>query len=252
MSFLQSFDFTQIQWIWVIIAAFVIGFSKTGIGGIAMLLIPIMALYFGGKESTGILLPMLILGDIFAVKYYNRHANWRVVGKMLPWALIGIVTGVFVGSYVNDQQFKIMIAISIVICLFILVYTEIKGEAVKVPEKVWVYVITGIACGFASMIGNAAGPIFSIYLLAMGYRKNDFMGTTAWFFFIINVTKLPFQIFFWHNVSLHLTLLVIILIPLITTGAILGVYVIKRVKEKAFRYIILAMTVVAAIKLIIP
>lgn len=251
MELLRSFDLTTWEWTWVIIAAFLVGFSKTGISGIMMLVIPVLASVFGGKESTGILLPMLLVGDVFAVKYYHRHANWGNIKKLLPWALIGLAAGVIIGNYVNDKQFKTLIAISVLVCLAILVYTEKKGDQLKVPEKAWFYALTGVACGFTSMIGNAAGPILSIYLLARGFKKNDFMGTAAWFFLIINLTKVPLQVFFWHNITLKTTVLVIGMIPAITLGAFAGILVIKKINEKMFRYMILAMTAIAAIKLIV-
>lgn len=250
MEIFQSFSLTAVQWIWVIIAAFLVGFSKTGISGLTMLVIPIIATIFGGKESTGILLPMLIIGDFFAVYYYKRHAEWRNVKKPLPWALGGIVLGVIVGNYVNDSQFKAIMAVSIIICIGILIYMEKKGENLKVPKGAWFHALTGTAAGFTTMIGNAAGPIFSIYLLTMGFKKNNYMGTSSWFFMIINLSKVPLQVFFWNNISLKTTVLAFSMIPIITVGALLGSAVIKRLNEKPFRYLIIAMTVVAAVRLL--
>jgi len=242
-------DLSAIQWIVLITAAFLVGFSKTGIGGLMMLAIPVLASVFGGKESTGVILPMLLAGDVFAVWYYHRHAQWGNIKKLLPWALLGIISGAVVGNYINDTQFKALIAILILVCLFILVYMEKKGDSLKVPEKIWFFALTGIAAGFASMIGNAAGPIFTVYLLARGFRKNDFMGTSAWFFLIVNFTKLPFQIFYWKNVTWDTMLTAGIMVPAIAIGALIGVAVIKKINEKPFRYIILAMTAITAVRL---
>lgn len=100
------------------------------------------------------------------------------------------------------------------------------------------------------MIGNAAGPIFSVYLLAKGFKKNDFMGTTAWFFFIINLTKVPLQIFFWHNINVNTIMLTVIMVPAIAVGAIMGVIIIKKLNEKLFHLLILGVTAMAAIKLL--
>lgn len=251
MEFLHSFNLTAFQWIWVIVAAFLVGFSKTGISGFTMLVIPILADVFGGKESTGIVLPMLIVGDMFAVWYYNRHTEWSNIRKLLLWTLVGLVLGLTVGKFINDSQFKTLIAIMILICLFILVYIEKKGDSLNVPKKLWFYALTGILAGFASMIGNAAGPIFTIYLLAMDFKKNDFMGTTAWFFFIINLTKVPLQIFVWHNISMRSILLTCGMIPAITAGALLGVVIIKKLNEKFFRYVVIVITAIVAVRLFI-
>ncbi|MDA3845628.1 MAG: sulfite exporter TauE/SafE family protein [Vallitaleaceae bacterium] len=249
MTFFDSFDLSTIQWIGVIIVALLVGFSKTGISGVGMLNILLVASIFGGKLSTGIILPMLLVGDVIAVKYYNRHADWHSIKRLIPWALIGILIGAITGNYINDHQFQVLIAIIVLVCLGILMFSEMKGEDLNVPHKVWFYALTGIACGFTSMIGNAAGPILSIYLLAIGLKKNNFIGTAAWFFFILNLTKMPLQIFVWHNINLQTGLLVLVLIPVIVLGAYLGIIVIKKINERFFRYIVLSATLIAAIKL---
>lgn len=249
MEFINSINLTEIQWGIIIVVAFLVGFSKTGISGIMMFIIPILASVFGGKESTGIILPMLLAGDVFAVWYYHRHAEWKSLKKLLPWALAGIVAGALVGKYINDEQFKSLIAVMVLICLAILVYMEKKGESLKVPEKMWFFALTGIAAGFSSMIGNAAGPIFNIYLFAMGFKKNNYMGTAAWFFLIVNFSKLPFQILYWHNVTVNRLLTTAIVLPVIALGAFIGVAVIKKINERPFRYIILGMTAITAVSL---
>ena len=251
MSIFHTFDLSTVQWSWVIIAAFLIGFSKTGISGFLMPVIPIIASVFGGKESTGVILPLLLIGDVFALYYYNRHANWENIKKLLPWTLIGLVMGVVVGNYINDKQFKAVISVSVLLCLVALIYTEKKGENLKVPQNKWFYALAGIATGFTSMIGNAAGPIFSVYLLTMNFKKNDFMGTTAWFLFLINLTKVPLQILFWHNISSKTIILSIGMIPAIAIGALLGMLIIKKINEKYFRYIIIGVTAIAAVRLLI-
>ncbi|HEY8804290.1 MAG TPA: sulfite exporter TauE/SafE family protein [Clostridium sp.] len=251
MGIIHSFDLSIMQWTWLIIAAFLVGFSKSGVSGFLMPVIPILASLFGGKESTGVILPLLVIGDAFALYYYNRHADWKNIKKLLPWALIGLVFGVIVGNYINDKQFKVVISISVLLCLVALIYTEKKGENIKVPTSKWFYVTAGIATGFTSMIGNAAGPIFSVYLLTMNFKKNDFMGTTAWFFFLINLSKVPLQILFWHNISVKTVILSIGMVPAIALGALLGMLMIKKINEKYFRYIIISMTAIAAVRLLI-
>ena len=251
-----------VQWVWVIVAAFLVGFSKTGISGFTMLVIPILATVFGGKDSTGIMLPMLIVGDVFAVLYYQRHAKWRDIVRLLPWAFVGILTGLFVGNLIDDRTFKLLIAVIVLICLVLLVRAELKGESgakgtesakgdieSKWTKHVLFAPLTGVASGFATMIGNAAGPIFSLYLLAKGAKKNNYMGTFAWFFLIVNVTKLPLQIFAWKNITLQTLAVAGLMIPAITIGALLGAAVIKRLNEKPFRWIIICVTAMAAVRL---
>lgn len=242
-------NFELIQWIWICLAALLIGISKTGISGLLTLVIPILAAVFGGKVSTGIILPMLIVGDIFALFYYRSNAKREDIVKLLPWTFMGLILGLVIGGYINDEQFKSLIALSVLLCLFLLIYFEKKGDQIKVPDKTWLHASVGILAGFTSMIGNAAGPVFSVYLLAKGAKKENFLGITAWFFFIVNLTKLPLQILVWQNITVQTFVLTGMMIPCIGIGAVLGAFIIKRINEKAFRYLIIAMTATVAVKL---
>lgn len=238
-----------VQWLWVIFAALLIGVSKTGISGLLTLVIPILAAVFGGKASTGIILPMLIVGDVFALFYYKHNAKREDILKLLPWTFMGLIFGLIIGGYINDEQFKSLIALSVLLCLFLLIYFEKKSDQLKIPDKTWLHASVGILSGFTSMIGNAAGPIFSVYLLAKGVDKVNFLGMTAWFFFIVNVTKLPMQVFIWHNITVQTFVLTGIMIPFIGIGAVFGAFIIKRINEKAFRYLIIVMTAIVSVKL---
>ncbi|KZL89187.1 sulfite exporter TauE/SafE family protein [Clostridium magnum] len=251
MEVLSTFNLSMWQWSWMIVCALLVGFSKSGISGFLIPVIPIVAAIFGAKLSTGIILPVLIVGDVFAIYYYKQHADWNKIKKLLPWTLVGLISGVIVGNYINDTQFKIFIAICVLVCLIILIYTEKKGEKLNVPSSIWFYALMGILSGFASMIGNAAGALFNIYLLAMRFEKNDFIGTTAWFFFIVNISKVPLQILFWHNISFDTIFLTTLMIPAVAAGAMLGVLVVKKINEKYFRILINIMTVIGSIKLLI-
>ncbi len=246
----MMFDFTLAQWIWVAAAALAVGFSKMGLSGVMTIIIPIMASLFGGKESTGILLPILLTGDIFAVAYYRQHAQWHAIKRLLLWAGIGLILGTIVGNYVNDTQFKTILAVSVMVCVGLMIWIETKGSGFSVPDKPWFYALTGIASGFTTMIGNAAGPIMSLYLVAMGYRKNNFIGTYAWFFLIINALKIPLQVFLWHNITLNNAALAAVMIPVVALGALLGALTVKKINEKLFRYLVIVMTAIAAVRLL--
>lgn len=250
MDFFNSFDFSSFQWILIIITAFIIGLARTGITGIVMLVIPILASEFGGKESTGIILPLLILGDIFAVTYYRKHADWSIIKTLLPWTLAGLVLGIIVGNHINDSQFKSLIAIIVIICLAILLFTDRKGDKANIPQSQWLSALAGIATGFSSMIGNAAGPILIVFLLAKGFKKYNFMGTLGWFFLLINLIKVPIQVFVWHNISTKSFLTAGLMLPAIALGAFVGAVIIKKLNEKFFHYFVIVLTAISAIRLL--
>lgn len=245
----QTLIMNGIEWALILFTALLVGFAKTAIGGVTMLAIPLLATVFGGKESTGILLPMLMTGDLIAIWSYRKNVVWKNVLTPMPWAALGILLGAFVGNFINDKTFLYLIGGLVLLCLALLLYREWKGKDFTVPSTPWFFISFGILSGFASMIGNAAGPIFSIYLLALGMQKNNYISTNAWFFFMVNMMKLPFQIFLWHNIKLPSLILTAAMVPLIAIGAVIGLKVLKKLNEKVFRRIILAMTLIAAIRI---
>ncbi len=249
MAFLQFIGIDAWQFGLIAVSALVIGFSKTGIGGMMMIAVPVLASAFGGKASTGVVLPMLIAGDILAVIWYRQHGDWPGIRRLLPWTLLGLAAGVLVGNLIDDRQFTLLIAISVIICLAILIILETRPDQARIPSGLWFYAIIGIVAGFTTMIGNVAGPIFTVYLLARRFPKKDYLGTGAWFFFIINLVKLPLQIFFWHNVTGHSALVALSTVPAIACGAALGILIVKRIPEKPFRWVVIVMTALTALRL---
>jgi uncharacterized membrane protein YfcA len=168
---------------------------------------------------------------------------------MLPAAIGGILIGSYVGYLLNDRQFKYMIAGIVLLCLVLMIIQEATGKGFKVPHSLWFIIPVGLVSGFATMIGNAAGPVFAVYLLAIGLNKNNFLGTTAWFFLVINLVKLPLQIFTWHNISFMTLLVALSVLPAIYLGMKFGVWLIKVMNERVFRIMVIAMTAVATIRL---
>ena len=223
--------------------------SKTGISGAGLFVVPVFAKIFGGKPSTGLVLPMLLVADIFAVKYYNRHADWKYVLKLLPWAIAGILVAMLVGNVVNDEQFKTLIAVVVLLGIGLMIYNDVNRKKVNVPDYWWFAAMLGLGGGFATMIGNAAGPIMSLYLLSMRLPKNIYIGTGAWFFFIVNLSKVPLHVIFWKTISMETLAFNLILVIPIILGAISGFYIVKIIPEKAYRWFIIASTLASAIML---
>lgn len=230
--------------------ALLTGMSKTGVHGAGMLSVPLLALVFGGQRSSGIMLPILIIADVFAVWYYHRHASWKHLKLLLPWAALGIIIGTFIGEYIDDKVFKMIMAFTIFVSIPLMIWLK-EGEKDAIPKAGWFSVTTGIAGGFTSMVGNLAGSVMAVYLLAARLPKNVYIGTTAWFFLVINWAKVPFHVFRWHTINLNSVLLALSALPVILLGAVTGVYIIKKIPEKHYRWFIISMTIVAAIFMIL-
>ena len=248
-EFLALLQLGPTQALTLVVVAVLVGFAKTGIGGVTMLAIPLLATVFGGKTSTGVMLPLLITGDLLAVRYYHAHADWPGIRRLLPWTIGGLLTGIFVGNLIDDRQFAMLIAFSVLLWIAVLVYLELRAGQIKIPENTAFFALIGLTAGFTTMIGNVAGPIFSVFLLVRRYGKQSFMGTSAWFFAIINLIKLPLQIFFWQNITLHTGVLALMMLPAVLIGAVLGAMVIRRIPEKPFRWLVIVMTVLATVRL---
>lgn len=250
MSYLMEiFEQGSIEWLWVMISPILIGMAKVGLTAVAMPAVPILAGIFGGRLSTGILLPMLCIADIFAVKYYHRHAEWRYILRLLPWAVLGIALGIVVGGAVNDAQFRHILAAVILVGLVIMIIREFQSGTSRISERWWLSALIGLATGFISMLTNAAGTLLAIYLFSKKLPKNSYIGTLAWFFMLVNLIKIPAHVFIWKTITLDTLLLDIALAPLILMGALLGIVVVKRIPEKPYRFLIIIMTALAALKL---
>ncbi len=250
ISFFSSFGLSSSQWVVFLICGILIGMAKTGLSGFGLMVVPLMAAIFGGKVSVGVLLPVLIIADFFAVFYFNRHANWKHVFRLLPWALTGILAGAFFGHQINDRQFKIVLSIMIIAGIALMLWQDVQKDKFLVPDSWWFAAILGFAGGFTTMVGNAAGPIMSLYLLSMRLPKNIYIGTGAWFFFIINISKVPLHIFYWHTIDFSSVLLDLFVVPAIFLGAYSGKKIVNLFPEKIYRLFVLISTFVAAIFLL--
>jgi uncharacterized membrane protein YfcA len=205
-----------------------------------------LATVFGGRPSSGLLLPMLCLADIFGVWYYHRHASWPHLKILFPWAAAGVILGTVTGAYIDDGMFRFIMAATILLSLAIMIWLE-RGKKDDIPDYRWFAALMGMAGGFTSMIGNLATAVMAVYLLSMRLPKNSYIGTTAWFFLVVNLFKVPFHIISWRTITLNSFLLDLITLPGIALGAYAGISIVKRIPEKIYRWFIILMTLVTAV-----
>jgi hypothetical protein len=247
------FELTSMGWFLVGLSALLVGLSKTGIPGLGILMTPLMAMAFPLeylRESTGILLGMLILGDLFAAGYYRQHAEWKYVIRLLPPAVAGIVVGWQAMAFVSDAQLQRIIGIIVLGMLAINYWrTRLRGEDAPIPSKWWFGPLMGFIAGVTTMMANAAGPVMVIYLLAMRLPKFAFIGTSAWFFFAVNWLKVPFSanLDLISKASLKLDLM---MLPLIALGAVAGILFLRRIPQKVFNSVVQIFAAAAAVKLL--
>ena len=240
---------SSLEWALIATSGLLIGMNKAGLMGAAMAAIPIMAGIFGAQLSVGVILPMLIVADVVAVIYYRQHADWGIVLRLLPWTLVGIGVGAVVGDAIPESSFRLLLAIVVLAGVVLLGYKEFFHRDVNVPERWYLSAILGLLAGFATMVGNAAGPIMTLYLLSMGLSKNQFIGTGAWFYFVVNLLKVPLHVVFWKTITLETLTVDLLAAPVIVAGGLLGLVLVRHIKERPYRVFILVITAVISVRL---
>ena len=249
---MTSISFDHWQWALLLLGALSVGLSKTGIPGLSMLFVAVFADIVTARASTGVMLPLLIIGDVFAVSSYRQHLVWSHVWRLFPWTLGGVLAGWFALGKLNDLWTGRLIGMILFGMLAFHFWrkraTQSPGEQ-KSNDSWWLAVASGLLAGFCTMVANAAGPVMTIYLLAMRLPKLEFMGTAAIFFLLLNWAKVPFMVNLGmiNATSLQLNLW---LAPAVVLGAVSGRWLAGKISQRWFEMVTLGLTVIAAGKLI--
>lgn len=227
-----------------------VGISKTGLPGTGMMAVTILAFIMDAKTSVGFLLPLLVTGDIIAVILYRHNVVWTQLVKLIPWALAGILIGYHLMGMISSNILRPLIGIIVLTLLSLDLYVHHLSK--PVPTGHWyLAAITGIAAGIATMLANAAGPIITVYFLAMRFNKQNFIGTSAWYFLVLNFIKVPFFLFQHPPLITKTSFMAnMTLMPCIAIGALTGVFLLKRISQKWFTIIVRILTFITAIRLL--
>ena len=231
------------------------GLGKGGLSGIGNLTIVIFALIFPARASVGLLLPVLIAADLVAITLYRRDVIWGQLVKLLPWTAVGLLIGTWALGRLDDDAVRRLIGGTLVLMTAVHVGRNVHRRRVgalgadPLPHTVGFQAATGIVGGFATMVANAAGPVANLYLLAAGLPKLAFVGTAAWFFFVVNLVKLPIQasLGLVTVTSLGLSLC---LAPMAMLGVGAGRWVVRRIDQRLFEALIWLFIVVAGAQLL--
>ena len=229
-----------------LLAAFILGISKAGLKGMGLVVVALLAHAYGSKASTGILVPLLLVGDVFSVIYYNRYVKWKYLIRFLPAMIVGVLIAVVTGRNLDENSFKYWMAIVILISVAILFWYDLKKDQ-TFPKNPIFAGIMGIAAGFATMIGNLAGAFANIFFLATQMPKNQIIGTAAWLFLIINLFKVPFHIWSWQTINTESLLIDLYLFPAVIIGFFVGLKIVNYISESWYRKILLVATAIGAI-----
>jgi hypothetical protein len=242
---------TALEWLVAATAAFGVGLSKGGLAGVGLYHVVIFAFLFGARESTGVVLPLLLAADVCAVTVFTQHARWDFIRRMLPPACLGVVAAALFMKVLREDTYRPLIGwtvLALATMQAIRMYRpDWLGGVPHTRAAVW---SIGLLAGGTTMLANAAGPVITVYCLAVGLPKFEVVGTLAWFFFIINAFKVPFSagLGLIHGDTL---LFNAVLIPAVIAGVFGGRWLLHRLPQRLFNILMLAFAAVAALRLIL-
>ena len=241
------------------IAALVVGLSKTAFPGAALVATPIIATIVSGRLIPGTTLPILLAADVFAVTWFSRHARWDLLRPMVVSVSIGFAAGAafFAIAGSSTRPIDIVIGLSVLTMVVIQVWRMgRRSVAVRpTPAAAAVYGSTG---GFTTFVANAAGPILNTYLLRLGLGKDELVGTSAWFYFAVNLAKVPVYMAlgawttggpFFTKSTLAFDLA---LFPVVVIGVFSGRSLLHKLPQRGFTIGVLVLSAAGAIKLLWP
>jgi hypothetical protein len=236
------------DWVLAAVAALIVGISKAGIGGLGMLSVVIFAQIMPAKQATGMVLPLLCMGDLVGAAIYRRHAKWTHVWRLFPWTAAGVLIGYLALDRISEQQASMLIG-GIVLSLAIMHLVRRRTAGHEAEHGAWFAPTIGVLAGFTTLVANAAGPLMAVYMLAMRLPKMDFVGTGAVFFLLLNLFKVPFMIHLGliNTTSFTLNLW---LAPAVVAGAWLGRKLVMKIDQRSFENIALALSIVAGLNLL--
>jgi uncharacterized protein len=238
------------------LAALLVGFSKTAVSGANTISLAIFAAVLPARASTGVLLPLLICGDLLAVATYRRHAHWPTLWRLFPAVAAGVVAGTLFLMWADDGVVRTSIGAILLLMTGLTVWRRRTAEGGAGPDEVTSRAgrakarSYGVLGGFTTMVANAGGPVMSMYLLSAGFRKLGFLGTSAFFFLIVNLSKVPFSAGLGLIDGRSLLLdgaLAVFVVP----GALFGRWAVHRIDQRLFEQLVIAATVLGALQLLL-
>ncbi|MGM7667814.1 sulfite exporter TauE/SafE family protein [Microbacterium sp. A93] len=250
-----------LPWAWVVlaVAALMIGLAKTAIPGGGILPVALFATVLPARTSTAALLLLLIVGDMFALIAYRRHAHWPTLLRLAPAVVVGLLAGFAFLALGDDAVVRRAIGVILLAMITVTLWRRWRqslrehGRVDATPASGGGIVAAsayGSLAGFTTMVANAAGPVMSMYFLAMRTPVQVFLGTSAWFFAIVNLFKVPFL----AGIGLFdgpVLLMDAVLVPLVVIGALLGIRLARRMKQHVFDKIVIGLTIVGAVYLLV-
>jgi uncharacterized protein len=240
-----------------LLVGLVVGLSKTAIPGAGLLATPLVAEVFTGRAVPGAALLILLAADLFAVRWYRESTRWDLLGPLVVWVALGFAAGAafFVAIGTADRPLEVAIAV-ILLVMVGLQLLRLARRSPPVTPTTSAAAIYGTIGGFTTFVSNNAGPVLNSYLLRLGLDKHELIGTSAWFYFAVNMAKIPIYLTlgavasggsFFTTDALRFAALGL---PGVLVGVYTGRAVFPRLPQGVFQLLVLGLATVAAVRLL--
>ncbi len=239
----------------LLVASVLVGLAKTSVGGLGLLAVAVFAAVLPSRSSTGVLLPLLLVGDVMAVRSYRAHADWKALWRLMPAVGAGIGLGTVFLSRVDDIVMRHTLGwvlLGLIVMQLGLQWSRSRtraGDAAQPGAHRAAYWGYGSLAGFTTMVANSGGPAMSLYLLSAKYSMLGYLGTYSWFFFLVNAFKVPFSVGL-QLIDLRSLWLDLLLMPAVVAGALLGRRLIGHIDQRLFERLVIVTTVLGALNLL--
>jgi hypothetical protein len=232
------------QWLLGSLCAYMIGIAKTGAPGVGTLMVPLMVMTVGdARLAAAWTLPTLSTADVFAVIYWRRHADAKKLFSMIPWTLAGMAGGALALS-LSEPILRNIVAGIILLMLVIHLLRKFRPQTGTDGNPAFF----GIMAGFATTVANASGPVMNLYLLSKRLPKEQFVATGAWFFFVVNLSKIPIYVWY-HLFSRDSLMFNLIEVPMVLAGALTGRWLVQVIPQNVFESLVIVLTALCSIAL---
>lgn len=243
-------------------AAFVVGLSKTGLPGGALIAVPMLAVVFDGRLITGATLPILIVADLFAVGWYREHARWDVLRAIAPWIAFGYGFGIAFFLAIGAASGVLETTIGVIVLAIVALqawrmWRGAPGSAGPTRGSDSIAAPYGTIGGFTTFVANAAGPVINTYLIRLGLPKHELIGTSAWLYLVVNLSKIPLYVALgaWSTGGPFFTvdslLFDLAMVPAIIGGVFGGRALFVHIPQRAFAIVVLSLSAAGATKLLV-
>jgi uncharacterized protein len=231
------------------LACFLTGLSKAGLGGgIGFLMTPLLTLVMPVNKAVGILLPILILADIFTLSVYWKKWEARRIWILLAGGIAGVTLATYVLVNVSPEMLKKGLGLLVLVFVIYRLLEKRILASLTYQVRPWHGLLAGSVAGFASTLAHAGGPPITIYLLLQGLEPTVFIATSALFFAVLNWIKVPYY-YFSGLFDFYLQTQLLWLLPLVPLGVWVGRQLVIRVDKVLFDRIIITLLIVSVVLL---